>query len=320
MKETWVVNGQDWETGFAVMLASEGRSEHTISAYLQDVGVFVRWWEQETGIGFVPEKLTNYDVHAFRRWQIDVRRVAASTWNRRRASLSRFCAWAVEMGWVAIDAMSGIQPMEREELPPRWLDRQEFSALMRQVEQNINGANTGLRRERAVRDAAMVALMAYAGLRVFEVVALEAGDIQISERSGRVVIRRGKGEKEAVVPLSREARRLVGAWVDMQSPPTSQESTGTRRPLTRGAYKGKDEQLFAMSTRSAELRVRAIGEQAGVEGLTPHRLRHTCCKRMLDAGVGVEKVQAVMRHANVQTTMRYGKPSLGDLADAVEAI
>lgn len=315
MRKTWVVSAQDWETGFAAMLQGEGRSENTISAYLQDMGVFVAWWEGETGQVFDPGKLTNYDVHAFRRREIDVKQVAASTWNRRRASLTRFCAWAMEMGWLVIDAMSGVQPMKKEDLPPRWLSRKEFMALMRQVEQGINGANTVLRRERAMRDAAMVALMVYAGLRVFEVVALRVADVEVLERSGRVKIRQGKGEKEARVPLSREARRLIGPLlenVESQSPPTP--------PLTRGANKGEDERLFAISMRSAEMRVKALGEAAGVQGVTPHRLRHTCCKRMIDGGVGLEKVQAIMRHANLQTTMRYGAPGWSDLEKAVEAI
>ena len=298
-RTVWAVNLDDWESGFSQALEADGCAPLTVSAYRQDVEIFRSWWQSEIGQDFSPDKLTNYDLHAFRRWQVEVCQVAASTWNRRRASLTRFCAWAQDCGWLTLNPLDGVQPMEKAALPPRWLERQEYARLMRQVEQNINAANTPLRRMRARRDAAMIALMVYAGLREFEVTSLQAGDVEISERAGRVIIRRGKGGKEAVVPLSREARRLITPWID------SQGSAGA---------------LFPLTTRMIQLRVAEIGSQAGVEELTPHRLRHTCAKRMLDAGVGLERVQAVMRHSSPQTTVRYGQPGWGDLTAAVEVI
>ena len=298
-RTVWAVNIDDWQTGFVQALEADGCSPLTISAYNQDVEVFRSWWLAETGQDFSPDKITNYDLHAFRRWQVDGCKVAAATWNRRRAALTRFCDWAQACGWLTLNPLDGVQPMEKASLPPRWLDRQEYARLMRQVEQNINAANTPLRRHAARRDAAMVALMVYAGLREFEVTALQTGDVEISERSGRVIIRQGKGGKEAVVPLSREARRLLVPW---------------------RADAGQNGRLFDLSTRSVQLRVKSLGDQAGVEELTPHRLRHTCAKRMLDAGVGLERAQAVLRHSSPQTTARYGQPGWSDLTAAVEVI
>jgi integrase len=195
--------------------------------------------------------------------------------------------------------MVGVLGAEQTLPAPRWLDDQEFRRVMRQLEINCNAAKTQLGKERAVRDMAIVHLMVFAGLRVGEVVALQHGDIEIGERHGKVIIRLGKGGKYGEVPLANEVRRSVANWL---------------------ALNLDDGFLFPVTSRAVEWIVADLGTQAHVDGLTPHRFRHTFVKRMLDAGRTLPEAQALARHKSGAMTMRYGMPGRRDLEAAVESI
>jgi site-specific recombinase XerD len=66
--------------------------------------------------------------------------------------------------------------------------------------------------------------------------------------------------------------------------------------------------------------LRTYAHSAHLEALSPHRLRHTFCKPLVDAGVGLERVAALAGHESLETTRGYCTPSLKDLEQAVELI
>lgn len=187
--------------------------------------------------------------------------------------------------------MRGVRTEKQEELAPRWFEEKDINRLMRQTEISVNTANTPLRKEKAIRDAAMISLMLNGGLRVGEMVSLQRQDIVVSERKGRIQIIGGKGEKSRKVPLNSEARRDMRAWLEIH----------------------QDELVFPISTRQVEKIIAA----SGIPGLTPHRLRHTCLKRMVDADRMVE-ARKIAGHAKFETTAKYTLPSYQDLEEAVE--
>jgi integrase/recombinase XerC len=75
-----------------------------------------------------------------------------------------------------------------------------------------------------------------------------------------------------------------------------------------------------LSSRSVQRAIRRIGLDAGLEGLTPHVLRHTFAKNLVDSGVGLEKVAALLGHSSLNTTRVYITPNLQDLEKAVEQV
>lgn len=158
----------------------------------------------------------------------------------------------------------------------------------------------------ARRDVALVQMMAHAGLRVGEIAALRVSSVELKERSGQVTVL-GKGSKRRVVPLNGEARRALSAWL-------------ASRPVV-------DTEALFIGRRGETLGVRAIqrilaqlGRAAGLEDLTPHVLRHTFAKNLVDAGVGLEKVADLLGHSRLDTTRIYTRPGQGDLERAAEAI
>ena len=73
-----------------------------------------------------------------------------------------------------------------------------------------------------------------------------------------------------------------------------------------------------ISQRAVQKRLKAIGQRLGLDGLSPHALRHTCAKSMVDAGVGLNVVQKVLGHKRTTTTALYVTPGADDLAQAVD--
>jgi site-specific recombinase XerC len=169
---------------------------------------------------------------------------------------------------------------------------------MRQIELNLNAANTPERVLRAKRDGALVAVMVFGALRESEAAALLRPDIELGERKGRLLVRLGKGEKSRPIPLNGEARRWLAEWLKVC--PT--------------------DQVFDLTTRAIQKRIALIGAQAAIEELTPHRLRHTCLKRMVDGGAQLTAAQKIAGHAKIETTARYAMAGWADLEEAVEGV
>ena len=296
----------EWSGAFADHLREGGKSERTVEAYLQDLRSFAAWYAQVNGEELSPDLITSFDLRAYRKYALVERKLKPSTWNRWRSALVALCRWAVAAGWLYEDPTKDIKGAKVAELPPRWLDRRQANRLMRQAERLVNAASTDRGRWQALRDRAMLAIMLYAGLREAEVVALDAGDIEIGERSGRVRVYMGKGDVYREVPLSKEARLALSAWLEVRGNPaplfTSKQGDGR------------------LSTRAVIYRVAEVGRLARIDGLTPHDLRHTCAKRMLDEGAPLTVVQRILGHRRLATTARYVQPGWGDLEDAVETI
>jgi site-specific recombinase XerD len=252
------------------------------------------------------------DLQLFYQQQIGQANVAPATWNRRRAALRVFAGWARGQGLISYDPTDGLPKVEEVELAPRWLDGREVGRLERALEKAIQGARSEAWKVKAIRDRAVVLVMLKGGLREGEVCGLDVDDVTLGERKGKVVVRMGKGNKSRVVPLNGQALAALRRWLESYPQPFPEGKGGG--PVFVG--KGGDR----LQERGVQRLVAELGQQAGIEGLTPHRLRHTCAKALLDAGVKLTEVAKLLGHSRLETTMRYTTPSEGDLERAVERI
>jgi len=295
--------GVSWEDEFKAHLVQRGCGPKTVAAYSQDVRRFAAWFEKENGQAFAPELVTAVDLRGYRAWAVEGRNLKPSSWNRRRQALLTFCTWLRKNGILTYDPFQGVERYEEEELPPHWLERSEAAKFLRQVELEVNGAKTEHWTRQALRDQAIIALMVFAGMREGEVVDLNLGDIELGERSGRAVIWLGKGGKKREIPLGREARNALRAWIK------------ERGDAAGALFDGKNS--MRISTRLIQRRVAEIGRKAGVE-VTPHMLRHTFAKRLVDGNKPLTVVAKLLGHKRLDTTARYVKPGWHDLELAVE--
>lgn len=275
---------------FELYLRGRGLSERTVADYLSTLRRFAGWVEQTYG-DFDPVAVTPLDVADYRRYLLELGRKPATV-NHALDVLSGFFSWAVAERVIQTDLTTGVKRVREQKKAPRWLERRELGAFVRTVQ-----------KYGSLRDQSLVMLLLHAGLRVSEAVALRLGDVVIRERSGFVRVRQGKGDKYREVPLNVTVRRVLSEYLA--------SLTGEWLfPSRRGGH---------ITTRAVEKVLARFGRLAGVE-VTPHRLRHTFGKLLVDAGESLDRVATLMGHSNLNTTARYTKPSVQDLERAVEKL
>ena len=246
-------------------------SPHTVAAYKRDLaGLLQRCGEKPA------RAITPADIEA---WLVAeaARGLSPSTLARRRSAASSMFAMAVRWGLVDANPVE-LVPTPRKPKPlPRHLAEEQALALVAEAE-----------RAEALRDAALLALLYGAGLRVSEAVGLRTEDVRVREGIVRV---RGKGGKEREAHLPPYARELVARWLEAR-PPRGEALF----PGKRGGF---------LSVRTAQRIVARWGRLAHADGATPHRLRHSFATHLLAAGASLRAIQELLGHASLATTERY---------------
>ncbi len=284
-------------------LEDRDRGNRTVQAYRGDLSQFRIWFEARNGEVWDASRVTSLDVREWRRGLLEV--CSPATVNRKLSALSSFFRWGVEDGLLVGSPMVCIEHVKQQRSAPRWLERAEQRRVVRALEIAVQGAQSERARWRALRDRAMVMLMLHAGLRVAEVAGARMTSLVLRSRSGVLTIE-GKGGKWRTVPLNASVRKALRSWLDVRS--------------GEGDAIFESQKGLGIDAASVWRRVHRIGEQAGVEGLTPHRFRHSFAKGLVDAGVGLPTVAELLGHSRLQTTMIYTRPGARDLADAVERV
>lgn len=152
-----------------------------------------------TGAGDEAEEVFASDARDYRNWLLDQGR-APNTVNRALTSLRLFLD---AVGRQGVDnPFRKLDLVEIVEQAPRALTRNEWNAVRREAEK-LAKRDHGLA-------LALICLMRYAGPRVGEVAALKLPDVQASQRSGKLIIRRGKGLKHRETPEVHQVRAIGG--------------------------------------------------------------------------------------------------------------
>jgi integrase/recombinase XerD len=295
---------------FGAYLLSEDRSPVTIAGYLGDVRLFAGWYETQYGEGLTPESLTNEAVRGYKQHLLD-QAAKPKTINRRLAALAAYAHWLEQAGYVrsARNPVQGVKAVKETTLAPRWLDKKQRAALLRAVDQAVEDALRRYPRLRLIylRDAAIVKLILFTGLRVGEIVQLRMSDVILDERKGSVTVREGKGTKWRVIPLNAKARKALIDYLRL-------------RPMVSSDCLFLGQRNEGIQSKTVQRAVQRYAKAAGLDGVTPHVLRHTFAKSLIDVGVGLEKVATLLGHSNLNTTRIYTTPGLEELEKVVNAL
>lgn len=301
----------DFIRDFQSHLADRDCAERTLRGYLSDLLQFADWFEQVNGEALRPERITPSDVKRYKDFLLNTQRRAASTINRRLAALSAFAKWAQQAGLIHSDPTVYVKSVKQVRRAPKWLNKSEQFALQRAIEKDLQVSRLRYPKRFTTRrrDASIALFLLNTGLRVGELIAMCLGDVQLSDRKGNVRVQNGKGRKQRQVPLNAEARAAIQDWFAVR-PETDNDQV----------WVGVEGQSEGLSARSVQRILERYATQAGLETLTPHTCRHTVAKNLLDSGVGLEKVAALLGHESISTTMIYVTPSAHDLEQAVGAL
>jgi integrase/recombinase XerC len=295
---------------FQAYLLTEDRSPVTIAGYVGDVRLFAQWYKKHYREDLTSEALTNEAVRGYKQHLLD-QPAKPKTINRRLAALAAYAHWLEQAGYVrnARNPVQGVKAVKETALAPKWLDKKQRATLLRTVDKEVEDATRRYPRLRLMylRDAAIVKLILFAGLRVGEIIQLRMSDVFLDERRGSVIVREGKGTKRREIPLNAKARKALLEYLRMRPDVDSDD-----------LFLGQRNE--GVQSKTIQRAVRRFSKKAGLKNVTPHTLRHSFAKALLDAGVSLEKVATLLGHSNLNTTRIYTTPGEEDLEDAVGKI
>jgi integrase/recombinase XerD len=264
--------------GFLALLAAR-RAPRTVEAYRRDLGALAAW------LGRAPATATTADLERYLA-ALRADGLAPSTIARRIAATKSFFRHLVLLGARGDNPAAELAPPRRARRLPRTLSPGEAERLIE--------AATGTS-PRALRDGAIVELLYGAGLRVGELVALERASVDLA---GRVVRCLGKGDKERIVPMGRQAAEALRRYLAQGRPFLDRRH---RRELFLNAQGGP------LTRAGVFLILRKLAAKAGLEPgrVHPHLLRHSFATHLLEGGADLRSVQEMLGHADLSTTELY---------------
>jgi integrase/recombinase XerD len=260
-------------------LSAARLAPRTVDAYRRDLADFSTWLGGSPA-GATPDQLAGYVA------QLRADGLAATTIARRVAALRSFFRHQVLLGARGDNPAAELELPRRRRALPKTLSPNEVERLIE--------AATGTT-PRSLRDRALVELLYGAGLRVSEAVGLERAGIDLENRLVRTI---GKGSKERVVPVGREAVEALRRYLARGRPFLDKRH---RPELFLNAQGG------ALTRAGAFLILRRLAETAGLEPgrVHPHLLRHSFATHLLEGGADLRSVQEMLGHADLATTELY---------------
>jgi integrase/recombinase XerD len=277
---------------FLDMLAAErGGARNTLEAYTRDLADLSAFLT-EAGRSIADastEDLRDYLAALGRRG------FAATSVARRLSAVRQIYRFLYAEGRRADDPAAIIEGPKRGRTLPKVMTIADVDRLLEEARNALGRAESPRERLRAARLACLIETLYATGLRVSELVALP---LSAAERNARMLIVRGKGDKERMVPLNEAAKTAMRDYLALlgEAGPRKSKwlfpSFGESGHLTR--------QHFAR-----DLKELAVSTGLRADSISPHVLRHAFASHLLHNGADLRVVQTLLGHADISTTQIY---------------
>jgi integrase/recombinase XerD len=290
----------------SALQAERGFSQNTIAAYRNDLAQFAAYLRQPPGDDQLDpiddwhhlgdQQLNTYLLH------LRTRDYASSTVARKTAAIKSFVAWLQRQGVISAEIGAKMASPRVDKYMPKAISQEDVARLLAQP--CSDGESS---KPESVRDRAMLEMLYATGMRVSELVALNLDDIDV--RGGRVECT-GKARRVRTLPLFGSALAATKAYL-----------ASARPHLVHGG-----EAAFFVNHRGGRLTrqgfwliLKSYAQQAGIEEITPHTLRHSFATHALDHGAELRDVQHLLGHVSISTTQVYRQLANGQHQQAAPA-
>ena len=267
---------------FDYLAVEKGLAKNTLAAYTQDL---------EAYNGFIGgDKIEGWDT--VKREQImqfllseKKRGLEASSIARRLVAIKLFHRFLVKERYLKEDVTSVLESPRLWKRLPHFLNLQEIDALLAAAPEDEKIAR---------RDRAMLELLYATGMRVSEIVGLRLQDVNFDSAFIRC---KGKGSKERLVPIGREAIHYCKEYL-------GRVRSKEKAAKTDHFFIGKRKQ--GLTREFVWQMIKATARRAGIQkNISPHTLRHSFATHLLERGADLRIVQELLGHADISTTQIY---------------
>jgi integrase/recombinase XerC len=272
-------------------------ADNTLKAYQTDVLGFLGFMTQHHGEAQGLEPIAKITVSDMRAWMAHERSrgVGARSLARSLSAVKTFYRWLSEReGFEPTAVLSTRSPKFTKKLP-RPLAIDAAAAMIDTVELQARDSWV------AARDMAVVTMLYGCGLRISEALGLTGAAVPLPD----VLVIKGKGGKERIVPVIDAAKDAVASYLQLSPHPV--ELSG---PLFRGTRGG------ALNPRIVQKVMEKARMQLGLPATaTPHAMRHSFATHLLTAGGDLRCIQELLGHASLSTTQAYTAVDTAHLMD-----
>jgi integrase/recombinase XerD len=279
---------------FLDMLAAErSAGENTLAAYrndLKDLSAHLRASRRT---------IANATTDNLRRFLASLaeRGFKSSSLARRLSAVRQLFRFLYAEGKRSDNPAAVLEGPKRARALPKVLSIADVDVLLKTARANSDNAKQPtFQRLRAVRLLCLLEVVYATGLRVSELVALPAA---AARRDQRMLVVRGKGGKERLVPLNKQAKRAMTEYLELRG--KAERDAGSKWLFPSFGEQGHlTRQHFARE-------LKALGDACGIQPsrLSPHVMRHAFASHLLHNGADLRVVQTLLGHADISTTQIY---------------
>ncbi|MBS1961530.1 MAG: tyrosine recombinase [Bdellovibrionales bacterium] len=273
-----------------------GSARPTIEAYGRDLEQLGDALPEKGGtdLGLVEAE----DLHRFLK-SLHVAKAKPASVARKVSAIRQFFKFGMlELG-LARNPADGIRSPAQTKRLPKFLTHDSITRLLAAAGEGLPYAEN-VREPLRLRDQAMVVLLYATGLRVSELVGLTHHELDLRLNYVRVI---GKGGKERIVPYAAVAAEALALYLEKGRPALVKEKLRHGEVVSDLFVNRRGEGLTRQSFWGT---LKDLAVLAGIdEEISPHRLRHSFATHLLQAGMGLRSLQALLGHSDLSTTQIY---------------
>jgi integrase/recombinase XerD len=257
----------------------KGLAPNSIDAYQRDLAK-LKEWTDKNGLDLLAIKRND-----LREWLIDLSGKMLSENSKRRllSSLRGFYKFMMFEGHLKDNPAENLDSPQKSFYLPKFLNQADVERLLSQPDVSTE---TGL------RDRAILELMYSSGLRVSEAVNMQIKDIDLD---GGILTTTGKGSKTRRVPVGTSAVEWIKSYLALRR---KHENIEVRNLFVTPAGRPLNRQLIHSF-------VKEYSEKCGLQGVSPHTLRHSFATHLIQNSADIRSVQQMLGHADISTTQIY---------------
>jgi len=279
-----------WVQAFLEAQAAElDAATNTQLAYARDLRDFSEWLSRKSQ-HFAT--LAQADVEAYM-IACDAEGLSRATRARRLSAIKQLFRFAFEEGWRNDNPAIKIKGPRKEKTLPKILSIEEVDRLLEAAAAHPKDG---------ARNGCLMHLLYATGMRVSELVSLP---VAAARGDPAVLLVRGKGGKERLVPLSPPAKTALSIWLTVRDA-AEDAAKAKGRPASRFLFPSRGASGHLTRHRFFGM-VKEFAVAAGVspDKVTPHTLRHAFATHLLEGGADLRAIQVMLGHADVATTEIY---------------